>query len=53
MGAVEAGCTGAAAAIVNAIADALAPFYRGPVGAGPFSPARVRDLLRKPLGSEP
>ena len=45
-GAGEAGCTGAAAAIVNAIADALASFGTGPLGAGPFSPARVRDLLR-------
>jgi aerobic carbon-monoxide dehydrogenase large subunit len=45
-GAGEAGCTGAAAAIVNAIADALAPFGVVPAGCGPFSPAHVRALLR-------
>jgi aerobic carbon-monoxide dehydrogenase large subunit len=54
-GAGEAGCTGAAAAIVNAIADALAPFGVVPAGCGPFSPARVRELLRnaKPRGASP
>ena len=45
-GAGEAGCTGAAAAIVNAIADALAPFGAATPGGGPFSPAYVRELLR-------
>jgi carbon-monoxide dehydrogenase large subunit len=45
-GAGEAGCTGAAAAIVNAIADALSSFGVAPAGCGPFSPAHVRDLLR-------
>jgi carbon-monoxide dehydrogenase large subunit len=45
-GAGEAGCTGAAAAIVNAIADALAPFGVVPAGCGPYSPAHVRELLR-------
>jgi carbon-monoxide dehydrogenase large subunit len=45
-GAGEAGCTGAAAAIVNAIADALAPFGAAITGGGPFSPAYVRELLR-------
>ena len=45
-GAGEAGCTGAAAAIVNAIGDALAPFGVMPAGCGPFSPAHVRELLR-------
>jgi carbon-monoxide dehydrogenase large subunit len=54
-GAGEAGCTGAAAAIVNAIADALAPFGVVPAGCGPFSPAHVRELLRngKPQGTSP
>jgi len=54
-GAGEAGCTGAAAAIVNAIADALAPFGVVPAGCGPFSPARVRELLRsaKPPEASP
>jgi carbon-monoxide dehydrogenase large subunit len=45
-GAGEAGCSGAAAAIVNAIADALGPQVRLPGGSGPFTPAVVRDLLR-------
>jgi carbon-monoxide dehydrogenase large subunit len=44
-GAGEAGCTGAAAAIVNALADALAPHGVTLRGCGPFSPARVLDLL--------
>jgi carbon-monoxide dehydrogenase large subunit len=45
-GAGEAGCTGAAAAIVNAIADALSPFGATTAGSGPYSPAHVRALLR-------
>jgi aerobic carbon-monoxide dehydrogenase large subunit len=45
-GAGEAGCSGAAAAIVNAIADALGPQVRLPGGSGPFTPAVVRELLR-------
>ncbi|MDB6082730.1 MAG: Xanthine dehydrogenase, molybdenum binding subunit apoprotein [Gammaproteobacteria bacterium] len=45
-GAGEAGCTGATAAIVNAVADALAPFGAAPAGCGPFSPAHVRELSR-------
>ncbi len=45
-GAGEAGCSGAAAAIVNAIADALGPAIRVPGGSGPFTPAVVRDLCR-------
>jgi carbon-monoxide dehydrogenase large subunit len=45
-GAGEAGCTGATAAIVNAIADALKGFNLEAIGAGPFSPARIRALLR-------
>jgi carbon-monoxide dehydrogenase large subunit len=54
-GAGEAGCTGAAAAIVNAIGDALAPFGVVPAGCGPFSPAYVRELLRnrKPPKASP
>jgi carbon-monoxide dehydrogenase large subunit len=43
-GAGEAGCTGAAAAIVNAVADALTPFGVAP-GCGPFSPDHVLELL--------
>ena len=49
-GAGEAGCTGAAAAIVNAIADALADALAAsgavPSGGGPFSPTAIRKLLR-------
>jgi len=45
-GAGEAGCTGAAAAIVNAVADALAPFGVE-LGCGPFSPDHVHELLYK------
>jgi carbon-monoxide dehydrogenase large subunit len=45
-GAGEAGCSGAAAAIVNAIADALGAGIRLPGGSGPFTPALIRDLLR-------
>jgi carbon-monoxide dehydrogenase large subunit len=44
-GAGEAGCTGAAAAIANAIADALAGFGIEP-GCGPWSPDQVHELLR-------
>jgi carbon-monoxide dehydrogenase large subunit len=45
-GAGEAGCSGAAGAIVNAIADALGPQIRLPGGSGPFTPALVREILR-------
>jgi carbon-monoxide dehydrogenase large subunit len=45
-GAGEAGCSGAAGAIVNAIADALGPEVALPGGSGPFTPALVRELLR-------
>jgi aerobic carbon-monoxide dehydrogenase large subunit len=44
-GAGEAGCSGAAGAIVNAIADALGPQVRFPGGSGPFTPTVVRELL--------
>jgi CO/xanthine dehydrogenase Mo-binding subunit len=46
-GAGESGFTGAAAAIVNAIADALAPAAIEP-GSGPFTPECVLELLSKP-----
>jgi carbon-monoxide dehydrogenase large subunit len=44
-GAGEAGCTGAAAAIVNAIAHALGP-QAAPAGSGPFTPPVIHDMLR-------
>jgi carbon-monoxide dehydrogenase large subunit len=44
-GAGEAGCTGAAAAIVNAIAHALGPRV-APAGSGPFTPPVIYDMLR-------
>jgi len=44
-GAGEAGCSGAAAAIVNAIADALGPEVALPGGSGPFTPPLVLALL--------
>jgi carbon-monoxide dehydrogenase large subunit len=46
-GAGEAGFTGALGAVVNAIADALAPFGVAPGGSGPFTPAHVLELLSK------
>ncbi len=45
-GAGEAGCSGAAAAIVNAIADALGP-QAAPAGSGPFTPAVIHAMVRK------
>jgi carbon-monoxide dehydrogenase large subunit len=45
-GAGEAGCSGAAGAIVNAIADALGPQVTLPGGSGPFTPAVIREVLR-------
>jgi carbon-monoxide dehydrogenase large subunit len=51
-GAGEAGFTGALAAIVNAIGDALAPFGVVPSGSGPFTPARVLELLSKTSSRE-
>jgi carbon-monoxide dehydrogenase large subunit len=44
-GAGEAGCSGAAAAIVNAIADALGPQVTLPGGSGPFTPDLIRTIL--------
>jgi aerobic carbon-monoxide dehydrogenase large subunit len=52
-GAGEAGCSGAAGAIVNAIADALGPQVRLPGGSGPFTPAVVRELLRNASIKDP
>ncbi len=50
-GSGEAGCTGAAAAIVNAIADALAAHAPLPGGSGPFTPTFIREILsRSPSG---
>jgi carbon-monoxide dehydrogenase large subunit len=45
-GAGEGGLTGAPAALVNAIADALGPYGVSPDTSGPFTPAFVRGLLR-------
>ena len=52
-GAGEAGCSGAAGAIVNAIAHALGPQVRLPGGSGPFTPAVVRELLRNASIKDP
>jgi carbon-monoxide dehydrogenase large subunit len=46
-GAGEAGFTGALGAIVNGIADALAPLGVEAAGSGPFTPAHVLELLSK------
>jgi carbon-monoxide dehydrogenase large subunit len=45
-GAGEAGCSGAAGAIANAIADALGPEVTLPGGSGPFTPALILEILR-------
>jgi carbon-monoxide dehydrogenase large subunit len=45
-GAGEAGCSGALAAIANAIADAVGPQAKLPNGSGPFTPDCVREILR-------
>lgn len=52
-GAGEAGCTGSAAAIVNAIADALRPLGVAAPMRGTFSPVRLRALLRTGQTQEP
>jgi len=44
-GAGEAGCSGAAGAIVNAIADALGNEIPLPGGSGPFTPALIHEIL--------
>jgi carbon-monoxide dehydrogenase large subunit len=46
-GAGEGGMTGAPAALVNALADALAPFGVRLNDDGPFTPARVLELMRR------
>jgi carbon-monoxide dehydrogenase large subunit len=45
-GAGEAGCSGAVAAIANAIADALGPQATVPNGSGPYTPDCLREILR-------
>lgn len=45
-GAGESGCTGAVAAVSNAIADALGPDAELPAGSGPFTPELIRQALR-------
>ncbi len=45
-GAGEAGCSGAVAAIANAVADALGPEVRLPAGSGPFTPMLIREAIR-------
>ena len=52
-GAGESGCTGSAAAIVNAIADALRPLDITLPTQGPLTPERIRALLRKSQPQEP
>jgi len=52
-GAGESGCTGAGAAIVGGIADALAPFGIATPVRGAFSPALIRALLRQSKPQEP
>lgn len=46
-GAGEAGCSGAVAAIANAIADALGPQVAFVNGSGPFTPDLVLAMLRE------
>jgi aerobic carbon-monoxide dehydrogenase large subunit len=46
-GAGEAGCSGALAAITNAIADALGPQITVPNGSGPFAPECMREILQR------
>ena len=48
-GAGEGGCTGAHAAVANAVADALRGYDIGMDGSGPFTPTWVMDALSKPL----
>ena len=45
-GAGEGGAVGAPGALVNAIADALAPFGVQLTSDGPYSPGRIHELLR-------
>jgi carbon-monoxide dehydrogenase large subunit len=46
-GAGEAGCSGAVAAIANAVADALGPEVKLPGGSGPYTPMLILEALRK------
>ncbi len=46
-GAGEAGCSGALAAIANAIADALGTQVSVPNGSGPFTPDCVHEILHR------
>lgn len=46
-GAGEGGATGSPAAVVNAIADALAPLGIKLTDDGPYSPSRIRALIRE------
>ncbi len=48
-GAGEAGCSGAVAAIANAIANALGPQTPVPNGSGPFTPQLVHRILQGAL----
>lgn len=52
-GAGEGGAVGSPGAIVNALADALSPFGVHLTDDGPYSPSRLRDLIRegKPQGA--
>jgi len=52
-GAGEAGCSGALAAIANAIADAIGPQAPFPNGSGPFTPQCVREVLHGAREEEP
>jgi carbon-monoxide dehydrogenase large subunit len=48
-GAGEGGCTGAHAAVANAVADALRDYDVAREGSGPFNPTWVMDALNRPL----
>ena len=52
-GAGESGFTGTPGAVVNAIADALAPLGVEPLGSGPYTPATILSLLRAASRSIP
>jgi aerobic carbon-monoxide dehydrogenase large subunit len=48
-GAGEGGCTGAQAAVSNAVADALRDYDFPVEGSGPFTPTWILDMLNRPL----
>jgi carbon-monoxide dehydrogenase large subunit len=52
-GAGEGGAVGSPGAIVNAIADALAPFGVHLTSDGPYSPGRIHELLRAATSTAP